>query len=90
MFILISLALSQGSQVASNSWISYWSDHANTIPGIPTGIGIYSGLAVLQVLLYGITAFSVILASRKASRYFHDGLITRLMRYGYPIFIAVY
>lgn len=78
--ILISLAFSQGSQVASNYWISYWSDHKETIPGLPTGIAVYSALGVVQILIYAVTAFAIILASQRASRYFHKGLIARLMR----------
>lgn len=78
--ILISLALSQGSQVASNSWISYWSDNAEKIPGTLTGILIYSALSLLQVIFYVLSSYVVIAASQQASRYFHEGLISRLIR----------
>lgn len=78
--IIIGLGLSQASSVGSNFWLSYWSDHSSTVQGMPTGIGVYTGLGLLQIAIFSCTSFFVILASQRASRYFHKQLLTRILR----------
>lgn len=78
--VLGSLALSQASSVASNSWLSYWSDNSNSGVPVALGIGVYAALSVGQILLFTVTSFMLIVAAQRASVYFHHRLLSNLLR----------
>lgn len=78
--VFILLLLTQGANIMTNLWLSYWT--ANKYPGLSMGdyVGIYAGLGALQALLMFVFSVSISIFGSEASKVMLHRAMTRVLR----------
>jgi hypothetical protein len=80
ILLIVALIGGRGTEVFSRFWLSYWSDHRDTIPGLPTGILVFFCLSCIQILFFFFFFLVFGLASIKGSFRIHSSLVSNLLR----------
>lgn len=78
--VILALLLSQGANIATSLWLSYWT--SNKYPHLTLGdyIGVYVSLGFLQALLMYIYSTLLSVGGTNASKTLLQGAITRVLR----------
>jgi len=77
--IPLGLVVYQSFLIGTNYWLSYWSDHSDTVDNA-VGLGIYSALSAGGALSTLLTLLIVTITGVAAARVFHRNLIAAMMR----------
>eukprot|EP01071_Lankesteria_metandrocarpae_P003569 Lankesteria_metandrocarpae@DN3045_c0_g1_i1.p1 len=79
LVLVVLLTSSTVLLVATDRWLSYWSDHRDTIKA-STGIAIYGGIICIQLITSATAQYNLVLRTQQSAENIHDSLIRNISR----------